>query len=69
MIRTMNLKTRREILVNIRNQFQDSDWSGKNKLLDAFVATSEYDRKYAIKLLKSTGIINNPSATPVSNQI
>jgi hypothetical protein len=34
MIRTMNLKTRREILNNIRNQYQEADWLGKTKLLD-----------------------------------
>ena len=51
MIRTMNLETRREILINIRSQYQISDWLGKSKLLDGFVAASGYDRKYAIKLL------------------
>ena len=50
MIRTMNLKTRREILTNIRNQYQESDWLGKSKFLDGFVAASGYERKYAIKL-------------------
>jgi len=58
MIRTMNLKTRREILSNIRNQYKESDWVGKTKLLDGFVAASGYDRKYAIKLLNSTEKIN-----------
>jgi putative transposase len=38
MIRTMNLKTRREILNNIRNQYQESDWLGKTKLLDGFMS-------------------------------
>ena len=63
MIRTMKLKTRREILVNIRSKYQESDWSGKNTLLDGFVAASGYDRKYAIKLLNSTNIINKPPQT------
>lgn len=56
----MNLQTRREILINIRNQYQESDWLGKSKLLDGFVAASGYDRKYAIKLLNSTDEINKP---------
>ena len=60
MIRTMNLETRRHILINIRNQYQRSDWLVKNKLLDGFVAASGYDRKYAIKLLNSTNEINRP---------
>ena len=63
MIRTMNLKTRREILTNIRNQYQESDWLGKSKLLDGFVAASGYERKYAIKLLNCTENINKPPQT------
>jgi hypothetical protein len=58
MIRTMNLKTRREILKNIHIQYQEADWLGKSKLLDGFVAASGYDRKYAIRLLNSTKEIN-----------
>jgi len=63
MIRTMTLKIRREILSNIRNEYQESDWLGKSKLLDGFIATSGYDRKYAIKLLNSTEKINKPAQT------
>jgi len=48
---------------NIRNQYQESDWLGKTKLLDGFVAASGYDRKYAIKLLNSTEEINKPPQT------
>ena len=61
MIRTMNLETRREILINIRSQYQISDWLGKSKLIDGFVAASGYDRKYAIKLLND---INNVNKSP-----
>ena len=53
MIRTMNLQTRREILTNIRNQYQEAGWLKKGKILDGFLAASGYDRKYAIKLLNS----------------
>ena len=63
MIRTMNLETRREILINIRSQYQISDWLGKSKLLDRFVAASGYDRKYAIKLLNGTNDVNKPPQT------
>jgi hypothetical protein len=63
MIRTMNLKTRREILRNIRTQYQEADWLGKSKLLDGFVAASGYDRKYAIRLLNSTKEINKSPQT------
>ncbi|MFT6350390.1 MAG: hypothetical protein ACJAYB_003438 [Psychromonas sp.] len=55
----MNLKHRREILNNIRNQYQEADWLGKTKPLDGFVAASGYDRKYAIKLLNSKETLIN----------
>jgi hypothetical protein len=57
MIRTMNLKTRREILSNIHNQYQESNWLDKAKFLYGFIAASGYDRKYTIKLLNSTEVI------------
>jgi hypothetical protein len=63
MIRTMSLRTRREILSNIRNQYQESDWLGKTKLLDGFIAARGYDRQYAIKLLNRTEKINKPPQT------
>ena len=63
MIRTTNLETRREVLINIRSQYQSSDWLGKSKLLDGFIAASGYDRKYAKKLLNSTNDINKPPQT------
>jgi hypothetical protein len=36
---------------------------GKNKLLDGFVASSGYERKYAIKLMNSSNDINKPPRT------
>jgi hypothetical protein len=52
MIRTIALKPRREILSNIRNQYQESNRLGKTKLLDGFIAASGYNEKYAIKVQK-----------------
>jgi hypothetical protein len=69
MIRTMSLETRREILSNICNQYQESNWLGKTKLLDGFIAASGYNRKYAIKLLNSTEKINKPPQTRQSRTI
>jgi hypothetical protein len=65
----MNLQTRREILTNIRNQYQEAGWLKKGKILDGFVAASGYDRKYAIKLLNSKDKIKKqPQAvSPGSN--
>jgi hypothetical protein len=67
MIRTMSLQTRRAILINIRQQHQESDWLGKRKLLNGFVAASGYDRKYAINLLNRTDEINKPPRTRQSS--
>jgi hypothetical protein len=63
MIRTIALKPRREILSNIRNQYQESNRLGKTKLLDGFIAASGYNEKYAIKLVNSTERINKPPQT------
>ena len=63
MIRSMNLKTRREILESIRVQYQESDWQKKGKILDGFIAASGYDRKYAIRLLSRNTIIDKPPQT------
>jgi len=37
--------------MRVRDQYQKSDWPGKGKPLDSFIAASSYLRKYAIKLL------------------
>jgi hypothetical protein len=63
MIRTMNLETRKAILTNIRNQYQEASWLNKSKILDGFVAASGYDRKYAIKLLNSKDEIKKQPQT------
>ncbi len=57
-MKSMNLQMRREFLISVREQYQQSDWLEKGKILDGFVAASGYDRKYAIKLLNSNNEMN-----------
>lgn len=54
----MSLQSRRELLINIRNKYKEGTWNEKGKILDGFVAATGYDRKYAIRALKSSSVIN-----------
>lgn len=54
MVKTMSLSTRRELLIGVRQTYQNADWLDKGKVLDGFVAATGYERKYAIRLLNST---------------
>ena len=53
-MKSMSVQMRKEFLISVRNQYQQSDWLGKGKILDGFVAASGYNRKYAIKLLNGS---------------
>ena len=59
---TMSLQSRRELLISIREKYKEASWKEKGKILDGFVAASGYDRKYAIRLLRSTANINKKKA-------
>ena len=50
----MSLSARRELLERIRNKYQTASGNEKTKILDAFVQSSGYRRKYAISLLNKT---------------
>ena len=52
-MKSMSLQMRREFLISVRDQYQQSGGLDKLKVLDGFLAASGYDRKYAIKLLNS----------------
>jgi len=61
MIKSMSLRMRKEFLISLRDQYQQSDWLKKGKILDGFVVASGYNRKYAIKLLNGNNeIIKSP---------
>jgi hypothetical protein len=52
----MSLESRRELLVNVREQYKKGNWLEKGKILDGFIAASGYDRKYAIRLMNGENI-------------
>jgi hypothetical protein len=47
----MTKDARLELSKVVRQQYKNADWSEKGALLDHFVATTGYSRKYAVKLL------------------
>ena len=52
MVRTfMSYQARRELLVRVAPRYQDARGAQKTRILDEFIATTGYARKYAIRLL------------------
>ena len=51
MIKLMSLTARRELLASIRHSYRNATWAEKGKILDGFVAATDYERKYASRLL------------------
>lgn len=51
----MSIQTRKELTINVRDRYNQASWKAKGKILDEFVATTKYNRKYAIKLLGAKG--------------
>ena len=47
----MSLKSRQELLLNIRDKYQDASWEEKTKILESFITVTGYQRKHAIYLL------------------
>lgn len=58
----MSFRTRRELLIQIIPRYREADRSQKKSILDEFVASTGYSRKYAIRLL----CLKNP---PLSKEI
>ena len=52
----MSLQSRRELVASVRAKYKQSDWKGKGKILDGFIAATGYRRKYAINMLNSAEI-------------
>lgn len=59
----LSLSARKELLGCIRNQYQKAAWKEKRKLLDGFISTTGYKRKYAIFLLNGTEARKSKSST------
>ena len=53
MMKSMCLSARRELLISVRQKYHKAGWQEKGKILDGFVAATDYDRKYATRLLSS----------------
>jgi hypothetical protein len=53
MIKLMSLTARRELLASVRQRYSAATWLEKGKILDGFVAATDYERKYACRLLSS----------------
>ena len=53
MIKKISVQAKRELLMNVREQYQQSSCTTKNKILDGFMAATGYNRKYACGLLNS----------------
>jgi len=49
----MSLQSRHEMLISLQEKYKQGDWKFKNQLIDAFIAATGYERKYAIRLLNS----------------
>ena len=51
MMKLMSLTARRELLAGVRKKYRGACWADKVKILDGFVAATDYERKYATRLL------------------
>ncbi len=49
----MSKQARRELLLSLQPEYRETDWRGKQALLDGFIAATGYDRKYAIWLMNN----------------
>ncbi len=63
MDKPMSRNARKELLNTLRDKYQSSDWATKNKILDGFVIATNYERKYACRLLnaKQTTVKKTPN--------
>lgn len=60
MIRLISLTARRELLASVRQRYRDANWAEKGKILNGFIAATDHERKYAIRLLR-TDTVSTPS--------
>lgn len=50
----ISLQSRKELAQRVRERYDQADWKEKTKILDGFIASTGYGRKYAITILNST---------------
>jgi hypothetical protein len=68
MKKLMSLTARRELLTGVRQRYSDAGWAEKGKILDGFVAATDYERKYATRLLNSTETSTLPKKRSASQK-
>jgi hypothetical protein len=56
----MSPKSKQEVTEALKSRYRSSDKKGKKKILDEFCATCGYNRKYAIRVLNSKQMPQNP---------
>ncbi len=49
----VSLKARKELLIKVRDKYKNAGWKEKVEILNGFIASTGYQRKYAIMLLNS----------------
>ena len=68
MKKMMSLTARRELLASVRQSYRDASWTEKGKILDGFLAATDYDRKYASRLLKRDRVTAPQAQRPSARQ-
>ena len=72
-MKLMSLTARRELLSSIRHSYRNATWTEKGKILDGFIAATDYERKYASRLLscgeKAVSTKKRPSAQQYDEQV
>ena len=63
-----NLKEAQELLAGVRKKYRGACWADKVKILDGFVAATDYERKYATRLLNSTETPVLPEKHPTAQK-
>ena len=67
-MKLMSLTARRELLAGVRKKYRGACWADKVKILDGFVAATDYERKYATRLLNSTETPVLPEKHPTAQK-
>ena len=67
-MKLMSLTARRELLAGARKKYRGACWADKVKILDGFVAATDYERKYATRLLNSTETPVLPEKHPTAQK-
>jgi hypothetical protein len=58
----ISIRARREVLLHFQERYRTSSKKDKQKLLDSFLAATDYERKYAIRLLSKAQGVSQVSA-------